>query len=138
MSTELFLNFLAIRMDSRKAEGLAFTMNLSTPDTGETFLIELRSATLTNIAGYQADKPDVAMTVNRSDLEQLMMGTETLESQVAGGKVQIVGDASLLMKLAATMVDFDPRFEIFPGTAAPVNMASHEPFEADTGSAIPE
>ena len=28
MSTELFLNFLGIRMDSRKAEGLSFTMNL--------------------------------------------------------------------------------------------------------------
>ena len=138
MSTELFLNFLAIRMDSRKAEGLAFTMNLATPDTGETFLIELRSATLTSIAGYQAEKPDVAMTVNRSDLEQLMMGTETLESQVASGKVQIAGDASLLMKLAATMVDFDPRFEIFPGTAAQLDMAAHEPFEADTGSVIPE
>ena len=67
-----------------------------------------------------------------------MMGTETLESQVASGKVQIAGDASLLMKLAATMVDFDPRFEIFPGTAAQLDMAAHEPFEADTGSVIPE
>ena len=61
-------------------------MNLSTPDTGETFLIELRSATLTNIAGYQAENPDVAMTVNRSDLEQLMMGAETLEKQVAAAR----------------------------------------------------
>ena len=28
MSTELFLNFLGIRMDSRKAEGMRFTINL--------------------------------------------------------------------------------------------------------------
>src|SRR5690606_37622521 len=35
MSTELFLNFLAIRMDSRKAEGMRFTINLITPDNGE-------------------------------------------------------------------------------------------------------
>jgi alkyl sulfatase BDS1-like metallo-beta-lactamase superfamily hydrolase len=35
MSTELFLNFLGIRMDSRKAEGLRFTINLVTPDNGE-------------------------------------------------------------------------------------------------------
>src|SRR5271166_1110308 len=32
MSTELFLNFLGIRMDSRKAEGMRFTINLITPD----------------------------------------------------------------------------------------------------------
>lgn len=138
MSTELFLNFLAIRMDSRKAEGLAFTMNLSTPDTGETFLVELRSATLTNIAGYQAKNPDVAMTVNRADLEQLMMGVETLEQQVSSGKVKITGDAGLLMKLAATMVDFNPRFDIMPGTAVTVEAAAHEPFEANAGRVISE
>ena len=138
MSTELFLNFLAIRMDSRKAEGLEFTMNLATPDTGETFLIELRSSTLTNIPGYQAEQPDVAMTINRADLEQLMMGTEKLEEQVASGKAKITGDASLLMKLAATMVDFDPRFEVFPGTAAPAQMVANEPFEAVSGKVIAE
>ena len=51
MSTELFLNFLGIRMDSRKAEGLRFTINLVTPDNGETFIIEMENATLTNITG---------------------------------------------------------------------------------------
>ena len=56
MSTELFLNFLAIRMDSRKAEGMRFTINLITPDNGEKFIIEMENATLTNIAGFQADE----------------------------------------------------------------------------------
>ena len=57
MSTELFLNFLGIRMDSRKAEGMRFTINLVTPDNGENFLIEMENATLTNIAGFQAANP---------------------------------------------------------------------------------
>ena len=54
MSTELFLNFLGIRMDSRKAEGLRFTINLVTPDNGEKFIVELENATLTNIQGFQS------------------------------------------------------------------------------------
>ena len=65
MSTELFLNFLAIRMDSRKAEGMRFTINLVTPDNGEKFLVELENATLTNIKGFQASKPDLTLTINR-------------------------------------------------------------------------
>ena len=85
MSTELFLNFLAIRMDSRKAEGLRFTMNLVTPDNGEKFIVELENATLTNIKGFQAEKPDLTLTINRSDLEQTMMGAKTLEAQIAEG-----------------------------------------------------
>jgi alkyl sulfatase BDS1-like metallo-beta-lactamase superfamily hydrolase len=79
MSTELFLNFLGIRMDSRKAEGLRFNINLITPDNGEKFIVELENATLTNITGFQAPDPDLTLTINRSDLEQTMMGLKTLE-----------------------------------------------------------
>lgn len=57
MSTELFLNFLGIRMDSRKAEGMRFTINPVTPDSGEKFIVELENATLTNIKGYQPKNP---------------------------------------------------------------------------------
>jgi alkyl sulfatase BDS1-like metallo-beta-lactamase superfamily hydrolase len=116
MTTELFLNFLAIRMDSRKVEGLRFTINLVTPDNGEKFIIELENATLTNISGFQAAKADLTLTINRSDLEQTMMGAKTLESQLADGTAKAQGDIGVLAKLAAAMVDFDPRFEVMPGT----------------------
>jgi len=76
MSTELFLNFLGIHMDSRKAEGMRFTINLITPDNGEKFIVELENATLTNIEGFQAAKPDLSLTINRSDFEQTMMGAK--------------------------------------------------------------
>ncbi len=59
MSTELFLDFLGIRMDSRKTKGMAFTINLITPDNGEKFIIELSNATLTNVEGFLADDPDL-------------------------------------------------------------------------------
>ena len=69
MSTELFLNFLGIRMDSRKAEGMKFTVNLVTPDNGERFIVELDNATLTNIKGFTAANPDLTLTINRADLD---------------------------------------------------------------------
>jgi len=116
MSTELFLNFLGIRMDSRKAEGMHFIINLITPDTGEKFIVELENATLTNIADFQATKPDLTLTINRSDLEQTMMGAKTLDAQIADGTAKVDGDVSILRQLASTMVEFDPRFEIMPGT----------------------
>ncbi len=139
MSTELFLNFLGIKMDSRKAEGMRFTINLITPDNGEKFIIELENATLTNIQGFLADKPDLTLTINRSDLEQTMMGATTLEAQITGGKCKAEGDLGILKKLAATMVEFDPRFEILPGTK-PKNtkVAVTNAYEADPGAPIAE
>ena len=131
MSTELFLDFLGIRMDSRKAEGMRFTINLITPDNGEKFLIEMENATLTNIQGFLADKPDLTLTINRSDLEQTMMGARTLEAQIKGGTAKVKGNAAILKQLASTMVDFDPRFEIMPGTKARTATVAHaDPYEA--------
>lgn len=139
MSTELFLNFLAIRMDSRKAEGLRFTMNLITPDNGEKFVVELANATLTNLPGFLADKPDLTLTINRADLERTMTGATTLDAQLQDGTAKAEGDVTLLAKLAATMTDFDPRFEVLPGTRGrPGAGAKASPYEAVPGKTIAE
>jgi len=116
MSTELFLDFIGIRMDSRKVGDFEFTMNLITPDNGEKYLVELSSATLTNVEGFLADDPDLEITINRSDLEQVMAGTKTFAAQIEDGTAKVKGDATILSRLGATLVEFDPRFEIMPGT----------------------
>jgi len=119
MSTGLFLDFLGIRMDSTKAENMAFTINLVTPDNGEKYIVELSNATLTNIEGYQADDADLSITLNRSDLEQVMMGVKSLAAQIEDGTARVQGDVSVLEKLASTMVTFELTFEILPGTKGP-------------------
>ena len=138
MSTALFLNFLGIRMDSRRAEVLEFTMNLVTPDNGEQFIVELRNATLTNIEGFQAPDADLTLTINRADLELTMAGVKTLEAQIADGTARTEGDVAILGQLAALMVDFDPLFEIMPGSKARTEIVETEAFEAAVGAVIPE
>ncbi len=118
ISTGLFLDFLGIRMDSRKAEGMEFTINLVTPDNGEQYVVELSNATLTNIEGYQADDADLTITINRSDLEQVMMGAKSLADQIDDGTARVQGNPEVLKQLASTMVTFEVGFEILPGTKA--------------------
>jgi alkyl sulfatase BDS1-like metallo-beta-lactamase superfamily hydrolase len=129
MSTGLFLDFLGIRMDSTKAEDFEFTINLSTPDNGEKYVIELSNATLTNIEGYLADDPDLAITINRSDLEQVMLGVKSFTAQIEDGTAQTEGDLGVLEQLASAMVDFDLFFEVLPGTKGPSTAADLNDFE---------
>ena len=140
MSTELFLNFLGIRLDSRKAEGLRFSINLRTPDTGETFLVELENATLTNMPGIQAEDADLTLVIDRKELERTLVGQTSLEAQFADGTATFEGDPGVLKVLAGLLTDFDPNFEVFPGTrsSAP-QTAEHEPFDtSEAGGCIPE
>ena len=130
MTTGLFLDFLGIRMDSKKAEGMAFTINLVTPDNGEKYLIELSNETLTNIEGYQADNADLTITINRTDLEQTMMGAKKLVDQIKDGTAKIEGDQKVLAQLASTMTDFELTFEILPGTKGKSESEDFNDFEA--------
>jgi alkyl sulfatase BDS1-like metallo-beta-lactamase superfamily hydrolase len=138
MSTELFLNFLAIKMDGRRAEGLAFVMNLETPDNGETFVVELANETLTNIKGYRADGADLSLTVNRSDLERVMTGETELEALLADGTARAEGNLAILAQLAQLMLEFDPRFEIMAGTKGRTVIPEATAFEGDIGAVIAE
>ena len=114
----MWFDYLAILLDSRKAEGMSFTIDLVTPDTGETYVIERSNATLTSIPGFQAPDPELAVTINRSDLEAVMMRKETLASQAAAGRAKLDGDAKVLDQLMSCLVHFDPAFEIIPGALA--------------------
>jgi alkyl sulfatase BDS1-like metallo-beta-lactamase superfamily hydrolase len=101
-------------------------------------VVELENATLTNLPGFLAERADLTLTINRADLEQTMIGAKTLEAQIKNGTAKVEGDVSILAKLAATMVDFDPRFEILPGTRGKEEVLHANAYEAVPGKSIPE
>jgi alkyl sulfatase BDS1-like metallo-beta-lactamase superfamily hydrolase len=116
MTTELFLDFLGIRMDSKKAEGMEFKINLLTPDNDEKFVVEMSNGTLTNIEGFQASDADLTITINRSDLETVMMGAAKFDDQIERGKAKLKGNRDVYEQLKSTLVHFELGFEIMPGT----------------------
>jgi alkyl sulfatase BDS1-like metallo-beta-lactamase superfamily hydrolase len=118
MTTDLWLDFLGIRLDSKKADGINFVINLVTPDNGERFVVELSNATLTNIKGFQAKDADLTVTINRSDLEKTMMGAVSFDEQIKSGKAKLEGDRKPYEQLKGMLVQFDPGFEILPGTGS--------------------
>jgi len=139
MATGQFLDFLAIRMDGRQTRGMRYGINLVTPDNGEQYAIELSNETLTNIQGFQLPNPDLTLTINRSDLEQVMMGANTLMAMIQDGTAKTQGDPTILAKIGAAMVTFDPSFPIMPGTQLrSPEVQEANPYEAETGAPVPE
>ena len=102
-----------------------------TPDNGEEYVVELSSQTLTNIQGFQADNADLTITVNRSNLETVMMGQKRLVALIDDGTAQATGDVGILDKLAASFATFTADFPMIPGTSAPEKQGEWYPYEAD-------
>jgi len=116
MTTDLFLDFLGIRMDAKKAEGMKFKINLLAPDNDEKFVVEMSNGALTNIKGFQAADADLTITINRSDLETVMMGAAKFDDQIKNGKAKLKGNKDVYEQLKSTLVQFELGFEMMPGT----------------------
>lgn len=132
MSTGLWLDFVGVMMDSTKVEGESFGINLVTPDNGEKYAIELSNATLTNIEGFQIEEPDLTVTLNRSDLNLIMMGASTFDKLLEEGKARFEGNREPFDLLRSSLVQFAMDFEILPGTGGKrVAQPTGEPFEIE-------
>ncbi|MDH3820332.1 MAG: MBL fold metallo-hydrolase [Gammaproteobacteria bacterium] len=107
---------VAIRVDSHKADGIQFKMNFVMPDVAEEMVVEMSNGTLTHISGFTVPDADVTLTINRVELLPVMMKQVTLGDQIRAGKAQVAGDVRALAQLRSTLVEFDPVFEIMPGT----------------------
>ncbi len=116
ITTQLWLEFLGIKLDSEKAKDLNFTMNLITPDNNEKFVVTMSNATLLSLQGFQDKNPDLTVTVNRSDLLKVIMGIKTLDGLITDGTAKAIGDSSVIKKIFEALDTFELKFEILPGT----------------------
>ena len=116
MTTSQWWDAVATRVDSERADGEQFVINFVTPDTGQEFVVELSGGTLSNIEGYQSDTADATITMNRTDLDTVIMGRTTLAEQLQAGVGSVSGDSSVLLQLAAVLITFNAGFEVMPGT----------------------
>nr|VVV06701.1 hypothetical protein AW0309160_04195 [Aliivibrio wodanis] len=67
--------------------------------------------------GIQTDKPmkaDTTLTINKSDMSQLLVTELTLPDLLESQKAALKGDSESFMKMASTVVTFTPDFDIVP------------------------
>jgi linear primary-alkylsulfatase len=116
LTTEMFFDYIAIRLDSERAEHISFVANVVHPDSGDKMIVELSNAVLTTQAGFQSSDPTFTLRVDRKDLEPVLAGENTIQGLIEQGSAQIDGDASGLFAMFDCLVTFDRVFEIMPGT----------------------
>ena len=116
MTTSQWWDAVATRVDSSAADGNDYTVNFITPDTEQTYVIEMSAGTLSNIEGYLSETADATITIDRKDLDTVIMGQATLIEQLQEGVGRVEGNGQVLQLLASVLTIFSPGFEILPGT----------------------
>ena len=108
LSTDVFFDALAIRLDPAKAAGQGFVLNWRFTDREEDMTLTLKNCTLSHRMGERAEKAAASVTTTRATLDALVLRRTTAPEALASGALKVEGDPS---KFALLFGMLDP-----PGT----------------------
>ncbi|MBN9085348.1 MAG: MBL fold metallo-hydrolase [Reyranella sp.] len=99
LSTDIFFDSMAIRLDPAKAAGQAMVINWHFTDRGEKLAQTLKHCTLTHRLGEWSDAAAVSIATTRATLDQVTLGRTKLPDALASGAIRVEGDVARLAAL---------------------------------------
>jgi alkyl sulfatase BDS1-like metallo-beta-lactamase superfamily hydrolase len=111
METELFLDYLGVRLNGTSAGDRAITLGLSLPDIRESWTLMIRNGALSHRRGDSAEV-DARVTIARADLDAVILGAAPLTDQIADGRAKIGGDERALHDFVSPLDEFEFWFNI--------------------------
>ncbi len=105
LSSDVFFDLMAIRLDAKKAAGQSLVVNWRFTDRNETLVLTLKHCTLTHRMGETAANADVSVTTTRATMDQIVMRKLTIPDALASGALKLEGE---IPKLGALFAMMDP------------------------------
>lgn len=105
LTSDVFFDLMAIRLDAAKAAGQSLVVNWRFTDRNETLVLTLKHSTLTHRMGETAANADVSVTTTRATMDQIVMRKLTIPDALASGALKLEGE---IPKLGALFAMMDP------------------------------
>jgi alkyl sulfatase BDS1-like metallo-beta-lactamase superfamily hydrolase len=112
MSNELLFDFIALRLDHTKTDGLKAAVQMVFTDSNETWALELSNSVLNNTKGRMLKNPDVTITLTRPAFLAMLLQGKKLPELVQAGMVKIEGSPQAFGAVVANIIDFPTLFNI--------------------------
>lgn len=111
MTTSLFFDYLGMRLNGQRAGAKKLTLGCVLPDVGESWTLLLRNGALSHREGADPEA-DATVTIDRANLNDVILGTAPLVDQIDDGRASIDGDAQALHDLIDLLDEFEFWFNI--------------------------
>ncbi|MFC5695935.1 alkyl/aryl-sulfatase [Pseudomonas sp. GCM10022186] len=108
----MFMDVLAVRLDSDKAVGHDMTLNWNFDDLGQRFALTLSNGVLTYRENMSHAKPDASVTISKATLDLISLGQLDFPTALKQGDIKLEGDAERFKSLLGMLTRFQPTFNI--------------------------
>jgi alkyl sulfatase BDS1-like metallo-beta-lactamase superfamily hydrolase len=110
MTNELLFDYIALRLNHEKTDGLKADINIVFSDTNEVWALELSNSVLNSTKGRVLKSPNLKLTGPRQALLAWLLQGKKLRELVAAGLVKQEGDQT--HALEDNLLTFEPLFPI--------------------------
>ncbi|RJX75177.1 MBL fold metallo-hydrolase [Vibrio sinensis] len=114
MTIENLLDYLAVKVDSLKAQNTPFTMNIQLPDVNEFYYVEMSNGNLSNIQVTELQDADSTLVINKQNVSEIILNQTTLTALLESKTATVKGDSASINKLLSSLTEADASFEIVP------------------------
>ncbi|BAO44925.1 alkyl/aryl-sulfatase [Thiolapillus brandeum] len=111
MPIEMMLDFMAVRLNPKKAAGKKLKINFNFTDVDELYTVFLENSTLNNRRGNE-DDADTTITTTRVTLNEIMLGKTKVEDALKNGAIKVTGTKGKFNELKGMLDDFEFWFNI--------------------------
>jgi alkyl sulfatase BDS1-like metallo-beta-lactamase superfamily hydrolase len=111
MDMPLFFDYLGMRLNGKEAGDRRITIACVLPDIEETWTLLLRHGTLSHRKGAD-EEADATLTIERSDLNEVILGRARLADLIDAGTAKVDGDSGALHELIGLLDEFEFWFDI--------------------------
>lgn len=111
MSPDMLFDYLAVRLDSEKAAGKNFSINIDFTDLKSHYTLSVENAVL-NHTQKQFKKADVTLKLSMKTMNSVQLGEATFDQLIKDGKIKIKGDKKVFDDFMAMLDTFKFWFNI--------------------------
>ena len=112
MTNELLFDFIALRLNHEKTDGMKAAISMVFSDSNEVWALELSNSVLNNTRGRVLKNPDVTITLTRPAFLAMLLQGKKLPELVQAGMVKVEGNPQSFGAVVANIMNFDPVFNI--------------------------
>lgn len=108
----MFMDLLAVRVDSDKAQGHDMILNWNFSDLDQHFALTLRNGVLTYREHTSHAQADATVTMSKAVLDQIGLRQLDLPTAIKQGEIKLEGDAERFKALFGMLTSFQPMFNV--------------------------
>ncbi len=94
LSTDIFFDLMAVRLDPKKAAGQSMVLNWHFTDRAEKLVLTLKHCTLSHRLGGWSEHAAASITTSRATLDAIVLRKTSPPDAMASGALRIEGDLS--------------------------------------------